>query len=1148
MAGYDEFSAESDLDVAIIGMAGRFPEAETVTEFWQNLCDGVESVTFFSDDELMGEGIDSEILSDPNYVKASPVLEKPELFDAAFFGYSPREAEQMDPQHRLFLEQSWNALEHAGYDPDKYNGSIGVFGGTSMSTYLYFSGLLPRIYNDQIPLLIGNDKDFLTTRVSYKLNLTGPSINIQTACSTSLVAVHVACQSLINNECDIALAGGVSLRVPYKIGYFYNEGGMMSPDGHCRPFDAQAQGTTFGSGVGIVVLKRLADAIFEGDTIYAVIKGSAINNDGAAKAGFTAPSVDKQAEVIEAALAMAQVNADTISYIESHGTGTPLGDPIEIRALTQAYRRQTDRVGYCAIGSVKSNIGHLDVAAGVTGLIKASLALKYKKIPPSLNYQNPNPKINFEQSPFYVNQELQDWKVSGQLRRAGVTSLGVGGTNVHVILEEPPKIESQETFKTWHILPLSAKTQSALDNLTHKVTEYLKDHDNLPIEDVAFTLQQGRKHFNHRRSLVCVDRKDAVEVLSGINKDRILTSTSGKDRQEIVFMFSGQGSQYVNMCRDIYDEEPVFQEQLDLCCEIFQTHLKLDLRDILFPRETAVSKATEKISQTFITQPALFTIEYSLAKLFIHFGVIPSALVGHSIGEYVAACISGIFSLEDTIKLVAARGRLMQSLPPGAMIAVSLSEEKIQPYLSSDISLAVLNSSRISVLSGEIEKINKLKKNLIEEGIDSTIVRTSHAFHSHMMEPILDKFVDAVEQTARSKPFTPIASNVTGTWITPDQAVDPKYWANHIRRTVKFSQCIGQLLSSYPDGVFLEIGPGNVLSNLVRQHPDLNGEHCILSSTRRPVEQSDDVKIFLTTLSQLWLNGNTIKWSNLYAEEKRRRIPLPTYPFERKPYWLKPPCRQSHKTVGTCTTLNSFQDKEINKQGTDLITFNNKETSHIEGTNYGRIRDRLQEIFAEFWGSPPQDMSISISFLEQGFDSLSLTQIASRISKEFNVTITFAQLMESLTNIELLTRYLEPYLAQSAEEIESGGMKDSADISLLSQQTYDGSNEGELAVIIKEIQKLSQQVALLTRHLSDSDHNNLVRSLETSENSLTGVAGNDVSQISEDASPNNLKFSTFDSKNPPVEGAKLGRDPKGNPCWYIKDANREGKYKILKSK
>ncbi|MFC1827860.1 type I polyketide synthase, partial [Thermodesulfobacteriota bacterium] len=637
-------------EISIIGMSGRFPGALNINQFWRNLADGVESIFRFSDEELLSRGVSKEKINHPEYVKAGTILQDAEMFDAAFFGFNQQEAETMDPQQRVFLEIAWEALESAGYNSDSYDGAIGVFAGTSGNDYRknfvanqlsITSGL------DSFELMVGNDPDFFTTRVSYKLNLKGPSLTIQTACSSSLVAVHQACQSLLTYQCDMALAGGVCIRFPQGHGYMYQDGMIWSPDGHCRSFDAQAQGTLFGHGVGIVVLKRLSEALQDGDMILAVIKGSAINNDGSMKVGFTAPSVEGQAEVISTALALGNVTADTVSYIEAHGTGTPLGDPIEIEALTQSFREHTNRTGYCAIGSVKSNIGHLDTAAGVAGLIKTILALQHKKIPPSLHFTSPNPNIDFANSPFYVNNTLQEWQSVEQSRRAGVSSFGVGGTNAHVVLEEAPVLENIKSSRSWHLLPLSAKSETALQALTANLAVYLDNNPHLLLEDTAHTLQEGRKHFSHRSIAVCSSLEDAAQVLSLNESKRINTSVSPMFSRNVIFMFSGQGSQHVNMCRDLYQEHPFFKKQVDLCSQILQPHLGLDLRDILYPPENNIKEATQSITQTSITQPALFTIEYSFATLLNHLGIFPSALVGHSIGEYTAACIAGVFSLED---------------------------------------------------------------------------------------------------------------------------------------------------------------------------------------------------------------------------------------------------------------------------------------------------------------------------------------------------------------------------------------------------------------------------------------------------------------------------------------------------------------------
>ncbi|HVX65868.1 MAG TPA: type I polyketide synthase, partial [Bryobacteraceae bacterium] len=662
--------------IAIVGMAGRFPGARNVREFWRNLRGGVESVRRFTDDELRSAGVSEELLSDPNYVKAGVVLDDVGLFDAPFFGFSPRDASIMDPQHRHFLECAWEALENAGHTPEGFRGSIGVYAGSGMNTYLIYNLLANRQLVESAGLFLlkqtGNDKDVLATRVSYQLDLRGPSINIQTACSTSLVAVHMACQSLLNHECDMALAGGVTIELPHGTGYVYREGEILSQDGHCRSFDAASTGTIFGSGLGLVVLRRLEDAIEDGDTIHAIVRGSAINNDGSRKIGYLAPSVDGQAEVIAEALAVAGVDADSISYIETHGTGTKVGDPIEISGLTQAFRESTDRKGFCAIGSVKSNIGHLDAAAGGTGLIKTVLALEHGEIPPSLHFEKPNPHIDFTASPFYVNAKLQEWKAGPEPRRAGVTSLGIGGTNAHVILEEAPAVKRKQARRPWQLLVLSAKTPTALEAAGPRLAERLREEPGIELADAAFTCQLGRRAFRYRRAVVCRSTEEAAAMLEA--KGTAAIDSGDGSAREAVFLFSGQGSQYVRMGLGLYGEEPVFRKELDRCAELLAPHLGLDLRSVLYPADEAVESAAEQLNQTALTQPALFAVEYALAKLWMSWGVRPAAMVGHSIGEYVAACLAGVFSLEDALAVVAARGRLMQSLPAGAMTAVPLAE------------------------------------------------------------------------------------------------------------------------------------------------------------------------------------------------------------------------------------------------------------------------------------------------------------------------------------------------------------------------------------------------------------------------------------------------------------------------------------------
>ncbi|WP_193197110.1 type I polyketide synthase [Nostoc sp. MG11] len=890
-------------DIAIVGMSGRFPGAKNIDEFWHNLENQVESISFFSDDELADLNLEEEILHDPNYVKAAPILEDIEHFDARFFGYTPREAELIDPQHRLFIECAWEALENAGYDPETYNGLIGVYAGVSTNTY-FFNNVYKNVSSRDISNNYTFNKDFLTTNISYKLNLKGPSVGIQTYCSTSLVALHLACKSLLDQECDIALAGGVTIIVPQKSGYLYQEDGILSPDGHCRAFDAKAQGTVFGSGLGIVVLKRLEDAIADKDYIHAVIKGSAINNDGSLKVSYTAPSVNGQAEVIVEALANAGIDADDISYIETHGTGTAAGDPVEIAALTKAFRAFTQRNGFCAIGSVKPNIGHLDIAAGIASLIKTVQALKSKKIPPSINFKVPNPEINFAKSPFYVNTKLTDWKTNNTPRRAGISSLGFGGTNAHVILEEAPEIKYCDDSRPWQLLLLSAKTNTALETATTNLVTYLKQQPDINLANVAHTLKVGRRAFNHRRMLVCQSVQDAVSVLETHEPQRIVTVCQEHREQPVIFMFSGQGSQYVNMGRELYEVEPTYRRHIDTCAEILQPHLGLDIRHLLFP-SAEIAAASQQLQQTALTQPALFVIEYALAKLLMSWGVRPQAMIGHSIGEYVAAAIAGVFTLEDALFIVAKRGQLMQQLPPGSMLAIPLPEKDVRSLTQNSLEIAAINTRTSCVVSGTVEAIATLQNQLSSQGVECRLLHTSHGFHSQMMSPILNEFVQLLKKVQLNSPRINFISNVTGSWITDAQATNPDYWSQHLRQTVKFFDGISQLLEQF-EGVFLEVGPGRTLSTFTTQHLDINTKQHVLTSLRHIKEQQSDVSFLLQTLGRLWLFGVDIDWSGFYTHEQRHRLPLPTYPFERQRYWIDATPSPSLKSKPA--TLDNKQD------------------------------------------------------------------------------------------------------------------------------------------------------------------------------------------------------------------------------------------------
>ncbi len=879
-------------DIAVIGMSGRFPMSEDLEEFWKNLRNGIECVTHFTDEDLIASGIDPSLLSDSHYIKASPVLKDVEKFDAAFFGYSPKEAEIMDPQQRIFLELSWQALEDAGYVPSAYDGLIGVYGSIAWNTYLLSNLCSNRELfrpGSDFQVFTANDKDFMTTRVAYKLNLKGPSMIIQTACSSSLVGIHMAVLSLLNYECDIALAGGCTVKVPQNAGYYYQEGLLGSPDGHCRAFDEKAQGTIFGSGAGIVVLKRLSEAMEDGDNIYAVIKGSAINNDGSIKVSYTAPSVDGQAEVIAEAQAVAGIDPESVSYIEAHGTGTSLGDPIEVAALSKVFLESTSRKRFCSIGSVKTNIGHLDSASGVAGFIKTVLALKNKEIPPSINYEKPNPKIDFENSPFYVNSSLRKWTSTDGPRRAGVSSFGVGGTNAHVILEETPEFEPAAAICKEQLLVLSAKTPAALDKATAKLAGYLKDNPTTNLADAAYTLKVGRTVFRHRRIVICSDLKDAVSALEAVNPAKVFTASDSLEPRQrpVIFMFTGQGSQYVNMSLQLYQQEPVFRENIDKCCSILTPYLGLDLKEVIFPSDINTEDMSVRLGQTSFTQPALFAVEYSMAKLLMDWGIEPKAMLGHSIGEYAAACIAGVFSLEDALMLVAKRGQLMQQLPSGSMLAVSLPVQDIEKYVGNEISLAAVNSPNLCVLSGPDEAIAALEKELSAQGIHCTRLHTSHAFHSSMMAPILDNFRACFRGVELQAPEIPYISNLTGTWIKETEATSPDYWVSHLRSAVLFSDGIKELCRQ-EDAILVEVGPGQTLSTLAKQHLDVDSKIAIVNSIRHPKDNRSDLSVMLGALGKLWLAGLDINWSQVYKNEERCRVSLPAYPFERQRYWIEP--------------------------------------------------------------------------------------------------------------------------------------------------------------------------------------------------------------------------------------------------------------------
>jgi amino acid adenylation domain-containing protein len=1020
--------------VAIIGMAGRFPGARTVAEFWRNQLDGVEAISRFKVEELEVPRA-RELSERPTYVRARSILDDVDMFDAEFFGIYPREAELMDPQHRLFLECCWEALEDAAYDPFTYPGSIGVHAGCSMSSYFlsrlctsdefiqkFTGGYQVGNYLE----MLGNSLDFLSTRVSYKLNLRGPSFTLQAGCSTSLVAVCQAFQSLMTYQSDMALAGGSSITLPQKRGTEYQEGGMTSPDGHCRAFDASASGTVFGSGVGVVLLKRMEDAIRDGDQIYAVIRGCALNNDGSSKVGFTAPSVEGQSRVITMAQEAAGVSPETIGYIEAHGTGTPLGDPIELAALTQAFRANTTAKQFCAIGTAKTNVGHLDVAAGVTGLINATNILRHGILPPTLHFQRPNPKFDLGNSPFYVNAKRTEWKPQELPRRAGVSAFGVGGTNAHVILEEPPAQTSEDAARPAQLLVLSARSGQALENATNNLIEHLKNNPNLGLADVAWTLQVGRRKFPHRRWAAVSSIPDAIEALSQRDRKRVQTRRNANDAAAVYFLFPGQGSQHSNMGRQIYESEPVFRQAVDDCSKILLSHIGEDLLPLLYPSQDASDSEKRRLTDTALAQPAIFTIEYALAQLWMSWGVQPQGMLGHSVGEFVAACLAGVFSLEDALALIAARGHMMQKLAPGGMLSVRLPESEIRARINGHLAIAAVNAPSLCVVAGPFDALDALETDLKNEGVPARRLVTSHAFHSSMMDPIVDQFSSRVAQTRLCAPKIPFVSSVSGTWISENEATDPTYWARHLRAPVQFSAGVQELLNR-SGAVLLEVGPGNVLSTLARQNlPRQNGNaggdgqnHVTIVSSLGDASSGESSSLdLLNAVGSLWAAGLQPKWEALHSGQRRHRISLPTYPFERKRFWLEAPAAQTPlpspidpiSVTETVRTNMSFEE-------TQSVTHNSQgPTPHPQpaADRAALISSMVSEIFADLSGVRIQPSDASSSFLEMGFDSLFLTQVSQALQSKFGLKVTFRQLLSDLSSLKSLTEFIDSQLPAEA--------------------------------------------------------------------------------------------------------------------------------------
>lgn len=996
-------------------MAGRFPGAASVADFWRNLRGGVESIVDLSHDDLLGAGVGEKALANRSYIRRAALLPGIDEFDASFFGFTPQAARMLDPQHRLFLQSAWHALEDAGYDPSDSDKTVGVFGTSSTSGYLLHNLMSHYDPNlvigqgasfDMVALSLSNDKDHLATRVAHQLNLRGPALSVQTACSSSLVAVHLACQSILNGECEMALAGGSSIRIPHRVGYWYEAGSMVSPTGHCRPFDIRSDGTIFGSGVGVLVLKSLQDALDDGDRIHAVIRGSALNNDGSTKMNYAAPNAAGQAEVIAEAHAVAEVDASTVSYIETHGTGTPLGDPIEIEGLRQAFSFSTeDRPGPCYVGSVKSNIGHLETASGIAGLIKTILCLKHRAIPATLHYTSPNPELHIDRGPFIVRGEDGPWEWDGPLR-AGVSSFGVGGTNAHMVLEEAPAVEELEASPGPQVLLLSARTADALTGARAALGAEMADAQELSLSDAAYTLTRRRRE-PLRLVAVVNDQDDAATVLNAPENDNVfvgevpaLESRAGESRADesisdsVVFVFPGQGAQYIGMARGLHECEPVFREHFDACAAAFGAEMGFDLRAEVF------DGAGRNLERTDRAQPALFAVEYALAKLLESYGVRPAALAGHSIGEWVAGTLAGVFDLPTAVKAVSMRARLMHASARGVMVAVALGPDAIAEHLGNDVDLAAVNDPGSCVVAGSEQSIRDFQARLAESGIVARRVRTAHAFHSRLMNPVVPEFTAFMSRLELRAPQIPLLSNVTGTWMSAGEATDPSTWARQIRETVRFSDELDVLLAD-PGRVVVEVGPSGSLTASAMRHPQWGVGHRAVRMMRHQAQNRSDHDTFLLALGQLWSAGIEVDWTPRFGS-RHTLLSLPGYPFERQKHWVEynPANRMAAGVSGETSGP---------PQAAGTTTTATTSTSQMETT--------LQRIWSQCLGIAAIDRNTN--FFEVGGDSLVAISVAMTASKE-GLDLTPQDIYENQTLASLAravtARYAEGSLARQSPD------------------------------------------------------------------------------------------------------------------------------------
>lgn len=1045
-------SPNTSADIAIIGMSGRFPGANSIEELWDVLREGRETTCFFSDEEL-DRSLSPALINNPNYVKARGMVDNAGEFDATFFGITPKLAELMDPQQRIFLEIAWETLEKAGYVNGKNGNTIGVFAGVRHNTY-YAYNVLPNVEKienvGRFQVITLNDKDYVATRTAYALDLKGPAVNVQSACSTSLLAVAQAVQSIRNGQCDMALAGGATINAPINIGHLYEEGAMLSNDGHCRPFDAAAEGTVFSDGAGVVLLKRKEDAIRDGDFIFAVIKGIGLSNDGGHKGSFTAPSAEGQAAAVAMAIDDAGVDPADISYIETHGTATPLGDPIEIEGLNLAFGAQAKNQ-YCAIGSIKSNFGHLTCAAGVTGLIKTALSLYHKQIPASINYEKPNPNIDFKNSPFIVNTSLKDWAAERK-RIAGLSSFGVGGTNVHLILEDyENKAAESSLSRPVQLYTWSAKNETSVNLFGEDLADLVVRLPDAELPDASYTLNMFRQRFKFRNFAVAASKDELIPQLT----KQLPQQIQAKNIREFVFMFPGQGSQFLDMGKALYVHERVFKDAMDECNELLKTQCNEDLLSIIYPKGLN-AKAEEKLKNTKYSQPALFMIGYALGKLWMSWDVYPSALIGHSIGEFVAAHFAGVLSLPDALRIIATRGQLMSGLPAGSMLSVRAGIDRLKPYLSSGISVAAVNAPELSVVAGTFEEVAAFCKLLEEEEIPNRLLPTSHAFHSYMMDDVAEPFLTSFKEITLNAPTIPIYSTVTGKRLTDGQATDPEYWVNHLRSTVLFNEAAKLLLDENPEKAFLEIGPGNATATFIRQQP-MGKTKVVLSTLEFPKKEESAYHTLLKSVGQLWLSGFNFDWAQFYKAEKRRKLSqLPTYSFNRSLYWVYPPSSSIAPSVGVLsnhTTTNPLNSIQKAQEPNILMR---KES----------LINQIKEILEDTSGIEMQEVSDQANFIEIGLDSLLLTQIALALKKSFNLPITFRQLNEEYSTLDTLAGYLDKLLpteqvqqaaTQSAINVQSSG----APSQFMQNHHAAVSNGAALDLIGQQLQLLARQVALL---------------------------------------------------------------------------------------